>query len=758
MRTISTVGLRVNISPPAAFGGWMTVSSWQKLSKSNQLTASRATYLRWTWSTHRTYTTRTIHIRWHRSARWFRRSGCRSISTTSSALGLRQQRLKSWSQTSTTRTAMCFYRNLQLYLSLGLRLTVVHRALRFNQSSWMEPYIRMNTELRKKAASDFEKDLYKLMNNSVFGKTMENLRRRVDVPVRSNEEDKLRRLIASPAFARANIFDDDLAAIQVHKSRLVLNRPVFVGMSILDLSKHLMYDFYYNQLRGQYGDRCQLLYTDTDSLLLEVQTEEVFRDMASQAELYDTSDYQPEHSLHSIANKKMLGKMKDECAGRPIAEYVGLRPKMYSILAAGRGNIKKAKGVKKNVVKKHIRHEQYKEALFRKLTFRHSMDVLRSERHRIYGQRLNKVSLSPFDSKRWIAENGVDTLAYGHKDTLPAGAAEMDAYIDELLSTWEPHPEEAECRAALRGVPPWQNYAAGRPASNTTQARRAWSPRAPAGTSQETTRGQSRGADRPPARQAGTDSEHQHLKGASASWDQHGGRELQRRAFASRSWLWWYPPRGPFASQPGDLTIQSRDNARQPSHPLCWPLTRREAHLLGVLVPKQPLCEGPVPALYDPLIPVDVNPTAPNLNRVLCQQLAHRTHELAPRVNLKELQPLQWPPSVDPRQSIGDLRRGLASQRLSLFEARGHSNDRESVAVGFPPHAVVRQKEQIRLVDLVRRGDVKLRPRYAPWGRQIDLPDGLPFEPVLGLLLSHLCCRRQLDGCEPLPVASGAVV
>ena len=180
--------------------------------------------------------------------------------------------------------------------------------------------------------------------------------------------------------------------------------------------------------------------------------------MASHAELYDTSDYPPEHPLHSIANKKVLGKMKDECAGRPIAEYVGLRPKMYSILEAGGGNIKKAKGVKKNVVKKHIRHEQYKEALFRKRTFRQSMDVLRSEHHRIYGQRLNKVSLSPFDSKHWIAENGVDTLAYGHKDAHPAGAAEMDAYIDELLSAWERHPEEAECRAALQGVPPWQNH------------------------------------------------------------------------------------------------------------------------------------------------------------------------------------------------------------------------------------------------------------------------------------------------------------
>jgi len=302
------------------------------------------------------------------------------------------------------------YRNLQLYLSLGMKLTKIHRALRFRQNPWMEPYIRMNTELRKAATSDFEKDLYKLMNNSVFGKTMENLRRRVDVKlVRASEEDKLRKLIASPAYARANIFDDDLAAIQVHKSRLVLNRPIYVGMSILDLSKTLMYDFYYNQLKKQYGKRCQLLYTDTDSLLLEIQTEDVYADIGRNANLYDTSDFPKNHQLHSITNKKVLGKMKDECAGRPIAEYIGLRPKMYSILEANGNNIKKAKGVKKVMVK----HEQYREALFERKTFRHGMDVLRSERHRIYGQHLNKVSLSPFDSKRWIDINGVDTLAYG---------------------------------------------------------------------------------------------------------------------------------------------------------------------------------------------------------------------------------------------------------------------------------------------------------------------------------------------------------
>ena len=109
--------------------------------------------------------------------------------------------------------------------------------------------------------------------------------------------------------------------------------------------------------------------------------------------------------------------MKDECAGRIIAEYVGLRPKMYSILEK---NIKKAKGVKKTVVKNQIRHKQYQEVLTENKVFHHGMNVLRSVKQQIYGQHLNKVSLSPYDSKRWITENGIDTFAYGHK-TLSGG-------------------------------------------------------------------------------------------------------------------------------------------------------------------------------------------------------------------------------------------------------------------------------------------------------------------------------------------------
>ncbi|KAL9968200.1 hypothetical protein ACROYT_G026547 [Oculina patagonica] len=225
------------------------------------------------------------------------------------------------------------YRNLQFYLKQGMKLKKVHRVLEFEQECWMEPYIRMNTEFRKKAKNDFEKNFYKLMNNSVFGKTMENLRNRVDIKiVRSDENNKIRKLVASPLYSRHFLFSNDLVGIEMRKSLLFLNKPVYTGMTILDNSKILMYDFFYNHLKKKYGSRCELLYTDTDSLLVEIETEEVYEDMSVDKEKYDTGDYPKDHPLFCDKNKKVLGKMKDECAGTPIAECVCLRPKMYSIL------------------------------------------------------------------------------------------------------------------------------------------------------------------------------------------------------------------------------------------------------------------------------------------------------------------------------------------------------------------------------------------------------------------------------------------
>ena len=247
------------------------------------------------------------------------------------------------------------YRSLQLYLSLGMKVKKVHRILEFNEKPWMEPYIRLNTELRKKAKSAFEKDFYKLMDNSVFGKTMENLRKRVDIKlVRTDgtENEKIRKIIAKPNFNRRVKFSDELSAIHVNKTKLTLNKPIYVGFSVLDLSKHLMYDWYYNKLKRKYGENCTLLYTDTDSLLVDIKTNDIYKDMSETKEDYDFSDYPKDHQLHDESNKKVIGKMKDECAGTPIAEYIGLRPKLYSILRSDEELIKKAKGVKQYVIKK----------------------------------------------------------------------------------------------------------------------------------------------------------------------------------------------------------------------------------------------------------------------------------------------------------------------------------------------------------------------------------------------------------------------
>ena len=338
------------------------------------------------------------------------------------------------------------YENLKFYLKQGMRLKRVKRALEFDQERWMEPYIRMNTEFRKDAKNGFEKDFYKLMNNSVFGKTMENLRNRVDIRiVRSNEKDKIRKLVASPLYSRHAIFTNDLVGIDMHKSRLLLNKPVYTGMTILDKSKILMYDFFYNHLKKQYGEKCELLYTDTDSLLLDIETEDVYKDIEKNKSFYDISDYPKEHPLFSEENKKVLGKMKDECNGEPITEYVGLRSKMYSIMTAKK-NIKKAKGVKDSVIKKQIKHEQYKTALFKKEQMWHGMKMLRSEGHEIYGIHVNKISLSPFDSKRWIADDGVNTKAYGYNsamEEIEALLANTEMEEIELTNTEMEEIEEA---------------------------------------------------------------------------------------------------------------------------------------------------------------------------------------------------------------------------------------------------------------------------------------------------------------------------
>ena len=202
----------------------------------------------------------------------------------------------------------------------------------------------------KKPKSVFENDFYKLMNNSVFGKTMENLCKRINIKlVKTNgsENEKLRKIIAMPNFNGHVKFSDELSAIQVNKTKLTINKPIYVGFSVHDLSKYLMYDWYYNKLKKKYGENCTLLYIDTDSLLVDIKTEDVYKDMSETTDEYDFSNYPKHHPLYDETNKKVTGKTKDECAGTPIAEYIGLRPKLYSVLRVYEQIIKKNKRGKK---------------------------------------------------------------------------------------------------------------------------------------------------------------------------------------------------------------------------------------------------------------------------------------------------------------------------------------------------------------------------------------------------------------------------
>ena len=184
------------------------------------------------------------------------------------------------------------YENLTQYLSLGLKLVEIHRGIQFEESPWLEKYIALNTDLRTKAKNDFEKDFFKLMNNSVFGKTMENIRNRVDIKLVNNRE-KAEKLL-KPNFKHCNIFSENLISIHMKKTKLTFNKPVYLGMCILDLSKTLMYDFHYNYIMQKYGDKAKLLFTDTDSLMYEVQTEDFYKDISKDVkDRFDTSDYPP---------------------------------------------------------------------------------------------------------------------------------------------------------------------------------------------------------------------------------------------------------------------------------------------------------------------------------------------------------------------------------------------------------------------------------------------------------------------------------
>ena len=246
----------------------------------------------------------------------------------------------------------------------GLRLDRIHRVIEFDQSPWLKTYIDFNTQLRTAATNDFGKDFFKLMNNSVFGKTMENIKKHRNIGLVTTEE-KYLCMVMKPNFKSGVLFGENLMGCEMGKIKVVMNKPVYLGQVILDLSKIVMYEFHYDYMIPKYSDRLKLCYMDTDSLVYHIKTEDFYADIADDVQKrFDTSGYIPDRPLPVGLNKKVIGLMKDELGGAIMTEFVALRPKLYSYKKLDGWEDKKCKGIKKCVVKKTLTFEDYKTCLF----------------------------------------------------------------------------------------------------------------------------------------------------------------------------------------------------------------------------------------------------------------------------------------------------------------------------------------------------------------------------------------------------------
>ena len=242
--------------------------------------------------------------------------------------------------------------SLKQALNHGLKLKKIHRIIEFNQEAWLKPYTDMNTESRKLARNDFEKDLFKLMNNSVFGKTMENMRKHRDIKLVTTDK-KRSKLVSEPNYHTINLISEDLSIIEMKKIKVKMNKPIYLGLSILEISKILMYGFWYDYMKPKYNDNVKLCYMDTDSFVMHIKTNDFYKDISDDVDnRFDTSNYEVKRPLPIGKNKEVVGLMKDELGGEIITEFTALKPKAYSYSTDNDEIDKKAKGTKKCVIKK----------------------------------------------------------------------------------------------------------------------------------------------------------------------------------------------------------------------------------------------------------------------------------------------------------------------------------------------------------------------------------------------------------------------
>jgi hypothetical protein len=328
------------------------------------------------------------------------------------------------------------YQNLQLYVDLGFQVTAVHRILRFRQSCWLKSYIDSNNTKRKAATSDFEKDFYKLCNNSVYGKFLQDNRRFTNVGVVRDNSSRQTHEPTIRSIQDFRIVNENLVLAIRQKPDQVLDSPNLVGSTILEHSKHHMYNFYHRVIKRKFGrtdlgvDRTRLIFSDTDSLCIEFLSDDLMQELDDMQLLHnfmDLSDFPDNEdyygrNYHSDRNKKVVGKFKDEMAhgvgSAYITEVVALKSKMYSCLKSDGGQKAVIKGVKPSVKRDHLRHEVYKSAL--------NIEEFRFEPQDNYGinhsdfclwtTKKRKVTVSPLDSKVFQVDS-MRSLPYGHYKT-----------------------------------------------------------------------------------------------------------------------------------------------------------------------------------------------------------------------------------------------------------------------------------------------------------------------------------------------------
>ena len=281
----------------------------------------------------------------------------------------------------------------------------------------------MNTELRKLGKNDFEKDLFKLMNNSVFGKTMENIRKHRDIKLVTTGK-KRSKLVSEPNYHNINLISENLSIIEMKKTKVKMNKPIYLGLSILEISKILMYQFWYDYMKPKYNSNVKLCYMDTDSFIMNIKTNGFYKDIASDVEnRFDTSNYEANTSetsalarrpLPTGKNKKVIGLMKDELGGKIFTEFVTLRPKTYSFLTDDGKEDKKAKGTKKCVIKKMIKFNDYKKCLLNGEIILKSQQKFISNKHDVYTEDVNKIALSNDDDKRTVLPDKISSYPYGY--------------------------------------------------------------------------------------------------------------------------------------------------------------------------------------------------------------------------------------------------------------------------------------------------------------------------------------------------------